>query len=142
MVKFIYHADYSLEISSKAGCPLSGTRSNGSQRLLVPRVSDSDVADLRHGRWLKVKGVVSHGSDLSLHHFRLSMLSPDEARCALEFRNAVDAAVQAAMLNPKAAPYGDESQMLLMRKDGVTQWANDWRWPQLRLAETALGFQQ
>ena len=70
------------------------------------------------------------------------MLSPDEARCALEFRDALNAAVETAIRDPKATPTADESQMLLMRKDGVTQWASDWRWPQLRLAEAALGLQQ
>lgn len=82
---------------------------------------------------------MSHGSDLTLHHYRLSVLRPEEAKIALDFRQALMQAVaDATRTDDDAAPSRGEEEVLTLSSDGSVGWKEDWRWPLLRGAERAV----
>ncbi|ODN92138.1 hypothetical protein L198_05811 [Cryptococcus wingfieldii CBS 7118] len=77
---------------------------------------------------------VSHGTDLAVHHLRLSVMEPEEVKAALTFNKIlwedVDKAVKGNGWKEKA-----EEEMLVLSKGGETEWKADWRWPLLKAAE-------
>ncbi|WVR09286.1 hypothetical protein IAU60_006351 [Kwoniella sp. DSM 27419] len=77
---------------------------------------------------------VSHGTDLSIHQLRLSLLTPDETRAALKFNEVLWKAVDAAVTGTGFVQR-EEEEMLVLDKRGETAWKADWRWPLLRAAE-------
>ncbi|OCF41074.1 hypothetical protein I317_05085 [Kwoniella heveanensis CBS 569] len=86
-------------------------------------------------------GKVSHGTDLSIHQLRLSLLSPDETLAALKFNDIlwkeVTKAISASGRGDDGAVFVQkgEEEMLTLDKSGNTAWKPDWRWPLLREAE-------
>ncbi|KLT38952.1 alpha/beta-hydrolase [Cutaneotrichosporon oleaginosum] len=87
---------------------------------------------------LSTGGNVTHGSDMPIQHLRLSAMSEDEARLALEWHAAVRAAVQPA-LNGDGSGFVQhpEDQVLAMDEAG-TSWRHDWRWETLRAVEAVV----
>ncbi|WVQ72669.1 hypothetical protein IAR50_002228 [Cryptococcus sp. DSM 104548] len=77
---------------------------------------------------------VSHGTDLSIHHLRLSIMQPEEVKAALAFNKALWDDVDWAVKGDEWKERGEE-EMLVLSKSGETGWKADWRWPLLREAE-------
>lgn len=83
-------------------------------------------------------GRVPHGADLPVQHLRLSVLSPDETKTALEWHTALEAAVAPALVGDGSFVQRGQEEVLALQKNGSTAWSADWRWPSLRAAEKAL----
>ncbi|WVW85202.1 hypothetical protein I302_107240 [Kwoniella bestiolae CBS 10118] len=79
-------------------------------------------------------GKASHGTDLAVHQLRLSMMTPEETVSALRFNQTLWDEVNKAVKGQDFQQKSDE-EMLVLDKNGVTQWRQDWRWPSLRSAE-------
>ena len=82
-------------------------------------------------------GVVTHGSDLVIQHYRLSKLSSAEAKASLAWHAALNEAIYPA-LSGGEFEQRQEEEMLILSSSGETYWGKDWRWPELRAAERAL----
>ncbi|WWC71196.1 uncharacterized protein I206_105149 [Kwoniella pini CBS 10737] len=79
-------------------------------------------------------GKASHGTDLAVHQLRLSMLTPEETTATLKFNETLWSEVFKAVKGPDFVQRPDE-EMLVLDKNGKTEWRQDWRWPLLREAE-------
>ncbi|BEI92325.1 uncharacterized protein CcaverHIS019_0411450 [Cutaneotrichosporon cavernicola] len=87
---------------------------------------------------LGTRGSIPHGSDLPIQHLRLSAMTEDEARLALEWHAAISAATQPALQGDGSAfVQKPEDQVLTLDESGVS-WRRDWRWDTLRAAEAAV----
>ncbi|BEI84548.1 hypothetical protein CcaverHIS002_0411520 [Cutaneotrichosporon cavernicola] len=76
--------------------------------------------------------------DLPIQHLRLSAMTEDEARLALEWHAAISAATQPALQGDGSAfVQKPEDQVLTLDESGVS-WRRDWRWDTLRAAEAAV----
>jgi hypothetical protein len=84
-------------------------------------------------------GKVIHGSDLPILQLRLSVLIPEEATAARNFKNALQEAVQPA-LDPSKGDFvqRDEDEVLILTDYGESVWGKDWRWTRLRAVEQAV----
>lgn len=80
-----------------------------------------------------------HGSDLPIHQLRLSVLTPEEAKIAREFKRALQEAIQPA-LDPSKGEFvqRDEEEVLILTEYGESVWGKDWRWARLRAVEQAV----
>lgn len=86
---------------------------------------------------LGYNGNVSHGSDLAIQHFRLSVLNNREISAALEWIYALRDAVRPALVG-EGFVQRPPDQVLCLLKNGRTAWVHDWRWDELRDKEKAV----
>ncbi|WVQ79768.1 hypothetical protein IAT38_001868 [Cryptococcus sp. DSM 104549] len=80
-------------------------------------------------------GKITHGSDLGIHHLRLSILTGEETTAALRFNEQLWREVGLAVEGGEGFKQREEEEMLVLSKNGETGWKADWRWPLLRDAE-------
>jgi hypothetical protein len=99
-------------------------------------VSQANTLVRLESDWL---GKVIHGSDLPIHQLRLSVLTPEEAAAAREFKNALQEAIQPA-LDPSKGEFvkRGEEEVLILTEYGKSVWGKDWRWTHLRVVEQAV----
>ncbi|WVF67724.1 hypothetical protein IAT40_002483 [Kwoniella sp. CBS 6097] len=132
------------EINNLLGRILADGQVHLPVRLLAKELALADFPVVRYAVELVAKffpdGKVSHGTDLFIHHLRLSALTPDETLSALKFNDILWKEVNKA-ISADGGAVGDgfvqrgEEEMLTLDKSGNTSWKPDWRWPLLREAE-------
>ena len=72
-----------------------------------------------------------------LHHYKLSILSQEEANIALSLHNALEDA-SSRVGQTGAFDQKDEETVLKLSSDGKIGWEKDGRWAELRSVEAAL----
>jgi hypothetical protein len=91
------------------------------------------------GMKTEIIGIVSHGTDLPIHHLRLSVLDSSEIAAALELHDKLQESIRPT-LDPTRGEFvqHDEQEMLVLTRKGDVDWVRDWRWPELRDVERAV----
>jgi hypothetical protein len=87
----------------------------------------------------EIIGIVSHGTDLPIHHLRLSVLNSSEIAAALELHDKLQASIRPT-LDPSRGVFlqHNEEEMLVLTRKGDVDWVRDWRWPELRDVKRAV----
>ena len=80
---------------------------------------------------------MTHGSDGPIQHYRLSILTPDEAGAALRYHAAIAKEVRSAMRG--GFKQRGKKEVLTLTEEGKMEWQSDRRWERVEEVAAVVG---